>query len=121
MRNNFEDSHLLKKQQENEILVAEQKREDEIKMEMGKLLKKIRVRQGLDIKVIAEKKTFEKTTIYNVEKGIAFPSKTTLKKLLSVYQMTEEEKQKIAALHIEITTIRDVRKKRNLKKRYQWG
>jgi len=121
MKNNFEDSTVMMKQRDHEILAVEKKREKQIQKEMGVLLKKIRVRQGIEIKVLAEKKTFAISTLYNNEDGTAFPTDTMLKKLLSVYQLTEEEKQKIYTLRSEIKTIRSERKKRNQKKRYAWG
>jgi len=99
----------------------DREREKVIKKEMGALLKEIRERIGVSVDSIADKRTINRSTIYNIENGIAFPADTTLQKFLDEYSflMTREELGKVRTWHNEIKTIRNKRK--NLKKKQTLG
>jgi len=100
----------------------DKERENKITIDMGKLLKEVRERIDVTVDSIAKKKIINRSTIYNIENGIAFPADTTLQKLLDEYSflMTKEELSDIKNWHNEIKSIRLARKNENKKQTLGW-
>ena len=96
----------------NDKLKELQEREKTIKKRMGDLLVKIRKANGIESSFNVTRELDQSSaTLRNIEKGLSFPTKKTLKELMSLYIMTIPEKEEILRLKNEMTKIRMIMKK----------
>lgn len=83
------------------------KRYQEIKNEVGKLLKEMREESGYSSPfAVAKELGLSHTSIYKTELGVALPSKHKFYLLCLVYKATDEERDKIDTLIQEALEIR---------------
>ena len=82
-------------------------RYQEIKIEIGKMLKEMREESGYSSPFAAAKELgLSHTSIYKTELGVSLPSRHKIYLLYLVYKATDEEKDKIDTLIQEALEIR---------------
>lgn len=89
----------------NEQLLLQQ--QEQTKEKMSKLLIKIREENGIKNPFIVSGELGQSTsTLRNIEKGIAFPTKKTLNDLVKTYYMTLGERSEVLQLKSDMLSIR---------------
>lgn len=82
-------------------------KQEQIKAQMSALLLKVREENGIKNPFIVSSELGQSTsTLRNIEKGIAFPTKKTLNELIKAYVMTPPERAEVLRLKDEMLTVR---------------
>lgn len=88
-------------------MIMSKKRYQEIKNEIGKLLKEMREESGYSSPfAVAKELDLSYTSVYKTELGVSLPSKHKIYLLCLVYKATDEERDKIDTLIQEALEIR---------------
>lgn len=82
-------------------------KQEQTKNQMSALLLKIREENGIKNPFIVSSELGQSTsTLRNIEKGIAFPTKKTLNELMKTYSMTLGEREEVLKLKDEMLYVR---------------